>query len=178
MNAARQRKIGARRPIGAAMSPGRRAGLGGTRASAYEARVWSVLPVHRQLRGSRGPDPGSFSAHLSHAAELPGRIRRFSDVAYQRDAQSAGGQLPAHAAGPHDGFNRRRDAETRGEAFGSAHAGPVGASSRTERATTAWIGAAFAGMARGGYFSRFAAVGIQRDSNGAASAVGNGKIEN
>ena len=48
MQAARLKKIGARRPTGAGMPPGRRAGLGGTRAAAHAARLQSVLPVHRQ----------------------------------------------------------------------------------------------------------------------------------
>src|ERR1700719_439711 len=145
MRLARLGKIGARRPIGTALSPGRRAGLGGTRAAPHAACFWLVLPVHRQLDGSRGPEPGSFPAHLPHAPKLSARLRSVSDVVDQRDAQFAGGPLSANASRSNHGFDRGRHAPARTEAILGENAGPAGASGGIERAIAARVGATLAG---------------------------------
>ncbi len=174
---ARLRKIGARRSTGAAMSPGRRAGLGGTRASAHQARVQHMLPVHRELNRRAGFEPGSFPAHLSNARELPTGVRSVSHVAHERDAEFAGGSLPAHAPRSRDGFDRRRDARARGKALAGANARPARRSVRVERAIAAWTRPAFARVARSGDLARFAGSGIQRDSSSARSARRHRKIQ-
>src|SRR5579862_8938558 len=124
---ARLRKIGARRSTGTAMSPGRRAGLGGTRAPAREARVQHMLPFYGKCNRRAGFEPGGFSAHLSHAGKLPAGLRSVSHVAHQRDAQFAGGSLPAHAPRSRDGFDRRRHAGARRKAFAGANASELSA---------------------------------------------------
>jgi hypothetical protein len=173
---ARLRKIGGRRPTGTAMSPGRRAGLGGTRAASYAARVQFVLPVHGQCHGSRRPEPRGFPAHLPDACELQTGIRRVSDVAYQRHAEFAGGSLPAHTPRPANRFHGRRDAADRGKAFFGESARQAGRGCGIERSTAAWFGASFAGIAGVRNIARFARSGVQRNSSGATSAGGHGEI--
>ena len=153
---ARLRKIGARRSTGAAMSPGRRAGLGGTRAAAHEARVQHMLSLHRKRNRRAGFEPGSISAYLSHARELSAGVRSVSHVADQRDAEFAGGSLPTHATRSSDGFDRRCDARTRGKALAGANSRPARGSLRVERAIAARTCPAFARIARGGDLARFA----------------------
>ena len=175
---ARLRKIGARRSTGAAMSPGRRAGLGGTRAAAHETRVQHMLPLHGKRNRRAGFEPGSFPAHLSHARELPAGLWGVSHVAHERDAQFAGGSLPAHAPRPRDGLDRRCDAGARRKALSGANARPARRSVRVERAIAARTRPAFARVARGGDLARFAGLGIQRDSSGTRSARRHRKIKN
>src|SRR5271154_3444680 len=107
MQVQRLTAIGARCPTGAGMSQGGWALLGGACAAARAARVQFVLPVYGECDGRRRPEPGSFSADLQNAAELQSVVRRVRDLADQRDAEFAGGSLPAHAARPADGFDRR-----------------------------------------------------------------------
>jgi hypothetical protein len=161
MQVARLKTIGAGRPTGAGMSPGRGAGLGGTCAAARAAGFQSVLPVHGQLHRGRGPEPGRFLADLTHAAELPASFRSVSHVAHQRHAQPAGGSLPAHAARPADGFDRRRYAEAGEQAIRGAHAGQAGLGVGIECATATRIVATFAGIARGSNLARFAGTRLQ-----------------
>ena len=172
----RLRTIGGRRPTGAAMSPGRRAGLGGTCAPPHPARVQSMLPIHRQRDRSRRSEPGGFSTNLPHARELPTSVWSFSDLADQRDAEFAGGSLPANATRPADGFNRRCHAAIGREAFFRASARQAGRGWGIERSTAACSGAALARTERGGNLARFARSGVQRDSNCVASTGGHGKI--
>src|ERR1700735_1018137 len=106
MQAQRLIAIGARCPTGAGMSPGRWGLLGGTCTAARAAGVQFVLPVYGQRDGRRRSEPGSFSADLQNAAELQSFVRGVRNLADQRDAEFAGGPLPAHAAGPADGFDR------------------------------------------------------------------------
>jgi len=172
----RLRTIGGRRPTGAAMSPGRRAGLGGTCAPPHPARVQSVLPIHRQLDGSRRPEPGGFSTNLPHARELPASIRSFSNLADQRDAEFACGSLPANATRPADRFDRRCHAAIGRETFFSTSARQAGRGWGIKRSTATCSGAAIARTERGGNLARFARSGVQRDSNCVASTRGHGKI--
>ncbi len=172
----RLRTIGGRRPTGAAVSPGRRAGLGGTCAPPHAARVQSMLPIHRQRDRSRRPEPGGFSTNLPHARELPSGVWSFSNLADQRDAEFACGSLPANPTRPADGFNRRCHAATGRETFFRASARQVGRGWRVERSTAACSGAAIARTERGGNLARFARSGVQRDSNCVASTGGHGKI--
>jgi len=172
----RLRTIGGRRPTGAAMSPGRRAGLGGTCAPPHPARVQPLLPIHRQLDRSRRPEPGGFSTHLSHTRELPTCVRSFSDLADQRDAEFACGSLPANATRSADGFNRRCHAAIGRETFFSASARQAGRGWGIERSTAACSCAALARIERVGNIARFAGSGVQRDSNCVASTGGHGKI--
>src|SRR5579862_1833783 len=178
MQAARLTTIGVRRPTGGAMSPGRWAGLGRTRPEAHEASVQHLLPLHEQPDGSGRPEPGSFSSGLQDALELSSRIRRFSHVADERDAESSGGSLPEIAAGSDDGFDRGHDAGSRREAIVGADAGQDRACLGAEPASAARTREALAGTSRSGDLARPAGFGIQRDSNSAASARGNGEIEN
>lgn len=140
---ARLRKIGGRRPTGTTMSPGRRAGLGGTRAAAFAASVQPLLPVHRQFDGSRGLEPGGFSTSLQDAIELQACIWSFPDLAHQRHAQFAGGQLPPHASRSADGLDRRRDAAIGREAFIRTGARQTGRGHGIERPTATRFSAAF-----------------------------------
>jgi hypothetical protein len=172
----RLRTIGGRRPTGATMSPGRRAGLGGTCAPPHPARIQSVLPIHRQCDGSRRPEPGGFSTNLPHARKLPTSVRSFSNLADQRDAEFACGSLPANAPRPADRFDRRCHAAVGRETFFSASARQAGRGWRIEHSTAAWSGAAFARTERVGNFARLARSGVQRNSGSAASAGGHGKI--
>src|SRR4029077_8124405 len=170
MKAARQSKTGARCPIGAKLPPGRWAGLGGTCKAAHAARLQPVLPLYGQFGGSRGSEPGSFSADLPDAGELPVGVWRFPNVADERDAQFAGGSLPADASRPSYGLAGRRDAGARREAFVGARARQAGAGGGVERAIAAWAGEAFTGVARGGDPARFAGSGIQRGAGDTAGA--------
>ena len=172
----RLRTIGGRRPTGAAVSPGRRAGLGGTCAPAHAARVQSMLQVHGQRDGGRRPEPGGFPAHLSHARKLPTSVRSFSNLADQRDAEFACGSLPANPTRPADGFNRRCHAAIGRETFFGASARQAGRGWRIERSIAACSRAALARTERGGNLARFARSGVQRDSNCVASTGGHGKI--
>ncbi len=178
MRVARLNTIGARRPTGTTMSPGRRAGLGGARKEAHAARVQFVLPIYGQLGGIGRFEPGSFSADLQDAGKLQAGVWGVSDVADERDAQFAGGSLPANAAGPDYGFDRRRDAGAGRETFLGTDAGQAGTRGRIERAIAARAGSAVAGFARGGDLARLAGIGVQRNSSCAASAGRHGKIEN
>ena len=173
---ARLRKIGGRRPTGTGMSPGRRTGLGGTRAATYAASFQSVLPVHGKCDRSRGLEPGGFPPHLQDAIELQTGIRSVSDLANQRHSESVGGQLPADAARPADGFDRRRDAATGREAFFSKSARQVGGGYGIERPTATGSGATFARIAGIGDPARSARARVQRDSGRAAGAGRHGKI--
>jgi len=172
----RLRTIGGRRPTGAAMSPGRRAGLGGTCAPPHSARIQSVLPIYRQRDGSRRLEPGGFSTNLPHARELPTSVRSFSNLADQRDAEFACGSLPANATRPADGFNRRCHAAIGREAFFSPSARQAGRGWGIEPSTAACSCAALARTERVGNIARFARSGVQRDSNSVASTGGHGKI--
>src|SRR5271170_4741779 len=102
MAAVRLTTIGARCPIGTKMPAGRWAGVGGIGASPRAPRVRAVLSIHGKFARIRRLEPGSFSQGLPIAGELPLGGRRFSDVAHERDAQSAGGSLPADEARPAD----------------------------------------------------------------------------
>jgi hypothetical protein len=175
---ARLRKIGGRRPTGTRLPPGRRTGLGGTRAAAHAASVQSMLQVHRECDGSRGLEPGGFPPHLQNAVELQTGVWCVSDMVDQRHPESAGGQLPPHAARPADGFDRRRDAAIGRKAFICASARQVGGSYGIERSAATRLGASFARIAGVGDLARFARTRIQRDPGGAASARRHGKIAN
>ena len=172
----RLRTIGGRRPTGAAMSPGRRAGLGGTCAPPHPARIQSVLPVHRQRDGSRRPEPGGFSTNLPHARKLPASVRGISNLADQRDAEFACGSLPANAPRPSDGFDRRCHAAIGRETFFGASARQAGRGGRIEHSTAARLSAAFARTEGVGNIARLARPGVQRDSSCVASTGGHGKI--
>src|SRR5215469_13854825 len=171
-------RIGAGRPTGSAVPPGRRVGLGATRTGAHATGIQPVLPVHGQFDGSGGLEPGGFSEDLSHAPKLPPSRRGVSNVADQRDAELAGRSLPADAARPAYGFDRGSDAPARRETFFGANAGPLGAGSGVEWAIAAGALEAVARIARSGDLARFAEFGIQRDSGRAAGAGRHGKIEN
>ena len=175
---ARLRKIGGRRPIGTAMSPRRRAGLGGTCAPPHPASVQSVLPVHGQRNGGRGSEPGGFSTPLPHTFELSTCVRSFSDLVDERYAQSAGGSLPAHPPRSANGFDGRFHAPVGGKAFFGASAGQAGGGWRIEYSTAARFGAAFPRIEGVGDFARFARSGIQRNSSCVAGAGRYGKIPN
>src|SRR5580698_8286989 len=166
----RLRTIGGRRPTGTAMSPGRRAGLGGTCAPPHAARVQSVLPVHGQRDGGRRPEPGGFPAYLSHTFELPTGIWSVSDVADERDAQFAGRSLPADSTRSANGFNRRRNAAVGRKTFFGAGAGQTGRGGGVKHPTAARLGTPFTRTEGVGNFARFAGPGIQRDSDCVAGA--------
>ena len=173
---ARLRKIGGRRPTGTGMSPGRRTGLGGTRAATYAASLQSMLQVHREFDGSRGLEPGGFPPHLQNAIELQTSVWCVSDVADQRHPEFAGRQLPADATRPADRFDRRLDAATGRKAFVGTSARQVSRGYGVERSTATGLGASFARIAGVGDLARFAGTRVQRDTGGAASAGRHGKI--
>jgi len=174
----RLRAIGARCPIGTKMPAGRRAGVGGIGASPRAPGVRLVLPVHGQFARSRGFEPGSFFEGVQVIGELPLGGRRISDVVDERDAQFAGGSLPANEARPADGFDRGRNTAGRRKARVEPHAVQARGRFGIERADTAGALAAFAGLARGGNPAGLAGSGIQRNSSGFVGARRNGKIEN
>jgi hypothetical protein len=167
---ARLRKIGGRRPTGTGLSPGRRAGLGGTRAATYAASVQSVLQVHGQCDGSRGLEPGGFPPYLQDAFELQTRVRSVSDLANQRDSEFAGGSLQADAARPANGLDRRLDAATGRKAFVGEGARQTGGGDGIERSAATRFGATFARTTRVGDLARFAGTRVQRDPGGATGA--------
>ena len=170
MQDARLKRIGGRRPTGTGMSPGRRTGLGGTRAAAYAPSFQSVLQIHRQLNGSRRLEPGSFPAHLQNAAELQTCVRSVSDLAHQRHQKSVGGPLPAHAARPANRFDRRRDAATGRETLVGEGAGQIGGGYGIERSAATRISAALSRTPRVSDLARFTRTRIQRDPGGAAGS--------
>src|SRR6185437_5784878 len=158
----RKMTIGSGRPTGPTMPEGRWAGLGRACAPAHAPSLQPLLSLHQQFDGSRGFDPGSFSADLPHAGELSHRLWRLPNLADQRHAQSAGGSLPQVAPRPNDRRARRR-------AAGGA---------RIERASAVGIGQTFAGIARGDYSAGLAGFGIHGNSAGAFGAGRYGKIAN
>jgi len=107
MQVQRLTAIGARCPTGAGLSQGGWALVGGACAAERAQGLQFVLPVHGERDGCRRFEPRSFPAHLQDTAELQGVVGSFPDVADQRDAEFAGGPLPADEAGPADGFDRR-----------------------------------------------------------------------
>src|SRR5690348_3549304 len=129
----RKMTIGSGRPTGPAMPKGRWAGLGGTRAPALAASLQPLLSLYEQFERSRGFVAGSVLADLSDPGELSHGLRRFSDVADQRHAQSAGGSLPQVAARPHDRRSRGCAAGGGRKAFAGAHAGQSGDRSEERR---------------------------------------------
>jgi hypothetical protein len=173
---ARLRKIGGRRPTGTRMSPGRRTGLGGTRAATYATSFQSVLQVHGKRDGSRGLEPGRFPPHLQNAVELQTGVRCLSDVADKCHSEFAGRQLPADAARSADGFHGRRDAAIGRKAFFGTSARQVGRGYGVERSTATGLGASFARIAGVGDLAGFARTRVQRDPGGAPSARRHGKI--
>ena len=172
----RKMTIGSGRPTGPAMPPGRRTGVGGACAQAFPPGLQSLLPIHQQFERSRGPEPGGLPAHLPHAGELPHSLWRLSNMADQRDPQSASRPLSKVAARPDDRFAGRPASSGRGKAFADAHAGQSGHGARIEPAGAVSAVAAFARIARGNHFARLAGPGIQRDSAGSVRAGRHGKI--
>jgi len=170
MQDARLRKIGGRRPTGTGVSPGRRTGLGGTRAQAHAPGFQSVLQVHRQFHGSRRLKPGSFPAHLQDAVELQTCVRSVSDLAHERHQKSVSGPLPAHAARPANRLDRRRDAATGREALVGEGAGQIGGGYGIERSVATRLSAAISRTPRVGDLARFTRTRIQRDPGGATGA--------
>ena len=178
MEVVRLTTIAARRSTGPALPAGRGAGVGRAGSTSLAARVQYMLPVYRKLDGSGRPEPGGLPKDLPLAGQLSRAFGRICNLAHQRDAQFAGGSLPAHAARPHDRFDRRRNAAARGETFERAHAGQDRCGSAAQCPSAARVGATFAGIARSGNLARFARFGIQRDSRGSFGAGRHGKIEN
>ena len=173
----RLRPIGARRPTGSVVSPGRQLFLGGDCPAPYAAGPQLMLPIHGQFGRRRGLDPGSVPARLSYVGQLSGRAWSFPDMAFERDAQPAGRSLSPHATRSAHRFHRRHDAAGRREAR-YANTSRRGRADRIERAASAGAATSFARTAGSGYLARFAGIGLQRSTKGFAGAARHGEITN
>lgn len=168
--------IGSGRPTGPAMPKGRGASLGRVGAPTLAASLQPLLSVYEQFERSGGLEPGSLSAHLSHAGELSHGVRRLSDMADKRHAESVGGSLPQVAPRPAYRRARRCAPGHRGKAFAGAHARQGGDGAGIEHAGAVGAGKAFSGIARSDYSAGLARFGIHGNSAGALGARRYGKI--
>lgn len=178
MSNERTMTIGAGCSTGPAMSPGRRSGLGGACPATRAPRLQYLLPLHGQFGGSRGFEPGSFPAHLSHAGKLQDGLRRLPNMAYKRDTQLAGGPLSAIETRPNDRCARGRFAESGGKTFACANARPSCHGARVEPSSAIGLITIVSRAARGSDSARLAGSGIRRDSGSSLGAGRHGKIQN
>src|SRR6185437_13948715 len=97
MRSERLTTIGARRPTGSVVSPGRQLFVGGDCPPSYAPRPQLMLPLYGQFDGCRGFDAGGLSAGVQDARQLPGAAWGVCNLAFERDPQFAGGSLSPHA---------------------------------------------------------------------------------
>jgi hypothetical protein len=169
-------ELGAGRPIGPALPPGRWLGLGGTCTSSLAPHFQCVLSIRWQPNRSRGHYARSVSASVPDAGELPVSARRVCNLDDQRDKKPADRSLSANQTRPSDRFTGRRHASNGEQGIRRAATGPASAAERVERSGTERINKAFARVARGSNFERFAAVGVCRDSGTAGGAGGDREV--
>jgi hypothetical protein len=169
-------ELGAGRPIGPALPPGRWLGLGGTCTSSLASHLQCVLPIRWQPNRSRGHYTGSLSARVSNARELSFGTWGVYDVDDQRNQESADRSLSPNQTGPADRLTGRCHAgggkqRVRGEAAGSASA-----LERVEWTGSKRTDQTFAGVARGGHSERFATTGICPNSGSIGRTGRDGKV--
>ena len=169
-------ELGAGRPIGPALPPGRWLGLGGTCTSSLASHLQCVLPIRWQPNRSRGHYTGSVSASISDACELSFGAWRIRNVDDQRDKKSVDRSLSPDQTGQADRFLGRCHAGGGEQRIHGTAARSAGAAERVERTSAGRVDKTFAGVARSGDFERFAAVRVCRDTGSAGGAGRDGKV--
>src|SRR6185437_5180091 len=104
MQSERLTTIGARHPTGSVVSPGRQLFVGGDCPPSYAPSPQLMLPLYGQFDRRRGFDARSLSAGVQDARQLPAPAWRVCNLAFERDAQFAGGSLSPHAPRPANGL--------------------------------------------------------------------------